>query len=701
MSYSRGPENTNSAENVYLELDTSQLASPPHVAVNSREHSAKTTYGARKQPCKKYSGNMRDAALSYARAGVQVFPLHHMDPEGNCSCGKAGCQHAGKHPRYHSEDLRNGHKDATTDPELIRRWFERWPEANIGIPTANRIVIDVDPRHGGDKSFRRLTETHGEMGRTRTHETGSGGVHFIYAAPEDKRIVSRRNALGDEYPGIDVKAEGGYIVAPPSRTTGAYAVLDLSPPASPPGWLPELLREQPGGSGGNGEKPAVSVEPDGDPIPEGTRDNTLTSIAGRLHNGSRTLEQLAADLEAVNRARCTPPLPECDTLRIARSIHRKEPCNPAPEPDPETLRAVRNLYYGVLARLGWKGQGGGTDRHVYIALLITAKRYGRLTRSGIKVSISVRELAHAAGTSQTTVRAALRRLARAQLVRRVSGGRGPKAGALLLKLPQDLHTQPSGGGFQDSVQTLSEYLRDLLRIRWGPGRIGKTKELYLELLLRLGSATPRELSPRAGNRRPDNIRRALRDLEARDLVECSDGRYSLAPDFAHALLEALRADGVPDVEYRQREEDKRQRLRYAEYRNSRGLSVPDGYISELERIPEDLKPVADPESIPEASSEPPKTPEYEARGCSEREFRELAAYGKRLPEPPKEVKVAAMCRRLRREDPECFYALRGSLRALGWELSARGWTSAVYSPATLERALELLEAERVPVAGAA
>ncbi len=81
-----------------------------------------------------------EAAARYAEQGWCVLPLHH-PVEGGCSCGTTGCTNIGKHPR-----LTGGFREATTDTEQIRTWWDRWPDANIGIAPApsGLVVIDVD-----------------------------------------------------------------------------------------------------------------------------------------------------------------------------------------------------------------------------------------------------------------------------------------------------------------------------------------------------------------------------------------------------------------------------------------------------------------------------------------------------------------------------------------------------------------------------
>lgn len=95
--------------------------------------------------------DLAQAASWYARNGIPVFPLNGI-AAGICSCGTNACGNAGKHPR-----TAHGFKDATTDQNQIDRWWRQWPGANIGVPTGaatGYLVLDVDPRNGGDESNR-------------------------------------------------------------------------------------------------------------------------------------------------------------------------------------------------------------------------------------------------------------------------------------------------------------------------------------------------------------------------------------------------------------------------------------------------------------------------------------------------------------------------------------------------------------------
>ncbi len=105
---------------------------------------------------------------------------------------------------------------------------------------------------------------------------------------------------------------------------------------------------------------------------------------------------------------------------------------------------------------------------------------------------------------------------------------------------------------------MRDVVRELLRLRWGPGRAGKTRALYLDVIARTGEATLSEISARTGRRR-DNVRRSLLMAEARALVECSGETYRLVPDVRSALDDELEASGIKRAERLQRDRYERER----------------------------------------------------------------------------------------------------------------------------------------------
>ncbi|MFH0901527.1 MAG: VapE domain-containing protein [Pseudomonadota bacterium] len=191
--------------------------------------------------------NLVGYAIAYARRGWPVFPLHTPIGSAECSCGDSKCaskHRAGKHPR-----TEHGLTDATTDEATIRGWWSRWPDANIAIATgaARLLVIDVDPRSGGAASWSSLVTAHDPIGYTPTVRTGSDGDHVYLAAPSYP-VQSKAGALG---PGVDIKSDGGYVVAPPSLHQSGQRY-DWRPESNPgdvdvaacPQWILERLRER-------------------------------------------------------------------------------------------------------------------------------------------------------------------------------------------------------------------------------------------------------------------------------------------------------------------------------------------------------------------------------------------------------------------------------------------------------------------------
>jgi hypothetical protein len=150
------------------------------------------------------------AARRAARRGWAVLPCHHPTPTG-CSCRQPDCASPAKHPRTH-----RGVHDATTDPDLIDRWWRRWPQANLAIRTgaaSGLVVIDIDPDRGGLDTIRRLA-SQAPIPPGRRARTGSGGWHLYFAHPGPPVRNTAGTALGA---GVDVRGDGGYVIAPPSR----------------------------------------------------------------------------------------------------------------------------------------------------------------------------------------------------------------------------------------------------------------------------------------------------------------------------------------------------------------------------------------------------------------------------------------------------------------------------------------------------
>jgi hypothetical protein len=163
-------------------------------------------------------------ALRYARLGWKVLPLgaRRKTPLGSV--------------------VPHGVLDATTDESLIRRWWWAHQLAGVGIATglgSGLLVVDLDGPEGV-ASWQALLREHGPV-PSLTQRTGSGGYQVIYQRPETPEKLGNRARLK---PGLDIRGDGGYIVAPPSiHPCGVrYRWVRRLPPAPAPAWLVSLLQ---------------------------------------------------------------------------------------------------------------------------------------------------------------------------------------------------------------------------------------------------------------------------------------------------------------------------------------------------------------------------------------------------------------------------------------------------------------------------
>jgi hypothetical protein len=258
---------------------------------------------------------IKKAVEGYVKQGWAVIPLHSV-ANGVCSCGP-NCKKPGKHPA-----VRWGADASTNDNLAPAEWWTRHPDANIGIRTGEAgglVVLDVDIKNKGDETLKKLEATYGKLPETPTVRTGGGGWHYYFRYPGSKV----RNSAGKIGPGLDIRGDGGYVVAPPSLHASGNRYEWLVGPDTPLAELPQWIID-----GIQGDKP-VSQEPTDSlgVIDEGQRNDTLTRIAGAMRRRGCSSQAIYAALSVVNVERCKPPLADDEVNKIANSMSRYGPAS--------------------------------------------------------------------------------------------------------------------------------------------------------------------------------------------------------------------------------------------------------------------------------------------------------------------------------------------------------------------------------------
>lgn len=261
------------------------------------------------------------AGIAYAKIGWWVIPLHTIK-NGKCTCSKGeGCDCPGKHPR-----IKDWPNEATTDIDKVTKWFTKWPDSNIGIATGSRsgfIVLDIDPRHGGEENLHDLQAEYGQLPDTVEALTGGGGRHLLFKHPGG----TVQNRVGSDeglVPGVDVRADGGLIVVSPSMhiSGNRYEWEASSRPDEtelaelPNSWLMFI-------KGKNPNKPAERRSQRVDKvIPEGKRNDVLFKIASSFRAKGLNDDEIYAAVWQVNINRCIPPLREDEIKTLVASVSR-------------------------------------------------------------------------------------------------------------------------------------------------------------------------------------------------------------------------------------------------------------------------------------------------------------------------------------------------------------------------------------------
>lgn len=262
----------------------------------SRHHSVHTS-GASTSP-------ILAAALRHAAAGRPVFPVA---PEN-------------KQPL-----VQNGFYSATVDRRRIERWFGGQRAPMIGLPTGRTtglVVLDVDGEAGAE-SLRQLERRHGELPSTASVATPSGGQHYYFPWP-GVRVITRA-PISTDWPGVDIRGDGGYVVVPPSvRADGRAYVIDSEVPMAPmPAWVLKVVRERPGGPARPPVQRSEWLRIVRDGLGEGERNQGLARLVGHLLRRYVDVDMVAELAYRVN-AGFRPPLDRKEVDRIVDSIAGRE-----------------------------------------------------------------------------------------------------------------------------------------------------------------------------------------------------------------------------------------------------------------------------------------------------------------------------------------------------------------------------------------
>ena len=250
--------------------------------------------------------SMYDAAIEYAKKGFAVFPLKYRD----------------KVPL-----TRNGCKDATTDAAQIKAWWQKYPNANIGLATGavsqNVFVIDldIDEDRGidGYHSLEDWQREHGDFPETWTAITGRGGYHLYYRG--NGKIKNRAGIID----GVDIRGNGGYVVAPPSiHKNGNRYEWEYSPDefeiAKADNNVEYFLNHDDHRQSASFTMPNI--------VSAGQRNQMLFRFACMMQAKGASDQSVFAATMAENESSCSPPLTEQEVRIIVSSATKYDKGKP-------------------------------------------------------------------------------------------------------------------------------------------------------------------------------------------------------------------------------------------------------------------------------------------------------------------------------------------------------------------------------------
>jgi len=230
---------------------------------------------------------MIDAALSLSSTGIPIFPVK-----------------ADKSPH-----IKSWQDEASADLVVVKKWWRQWPEANVAIPTGHKsglVAVDVDVKNGvnGFESLSSIEARFGEQG-TRRIETPSGGIHLIYSC---NQWVKNRVGILD---GIDVRGDGGYIVAQGSVIDGsAYRVIHDVPPEEMTVGMVSWINDT------QNTKPPSKIG-----VAKGERNTEIFKLASSYRGQDLDMAGALEACKDVARS-CIPPLGEAEVVTTVENVYR-------------------------------------------------------------------------------------------------------------------------------------------------------------------------------------------------------------------------------------------------------------------------------------------------------------------------------------------------------------------------------------------
>ncbi len=324
------------------------------------------------------------AAHAYLERGWIPFPLHPHD----------------KASRIRWSVLRM----TPPTPADIESWWRRWPDANVGLLTgtaSHLAVIDLDGSAAVERAMALGLPEHAPCAGT------ARGQHVYCAADTSVRTTTVA-------PGIDVRGDGAYVVAPPSVHPTGMLYEWLRPPndqplPSLPPWVSHAVA-QPAYDRGIGWAARALCG-----VVEGHRTVTCARLTGYLLAKGLSVDVLGEILRSWNH-RNRPPLPEAEVMRTIAGVTRLDHRHRA-EALPQTEQSLIAFLASPQAQQCTHG-----ERSTYQAICIV--EWLRGLAPGDVIYASYRELATYGGVSRAHMRLVLTRLARRQLIEFTPAGRG-------------------------------------------------------------------------------------------------------------------------------------------------------------------------------------------------------------------------------------------------------------------------------------